>query len=105
MSFFSQVGAILWKDILSQLRSKEVLGSVLVFALLVIVIFNFTFDPGIADFQLLAPGVLWVAFTFSGVLNLSRSFAMEKEHDCLKGLMLCPVDREVTIAYSRRGRL
>lgn len=83
---------ILWKDILSELRTKDIVISVLVFALLVIVIFNFALEPS-PNTALLAAGVLWVAFTFAGVLNLSRSFVLEKDKGCLEGLMLCPLGR------------
>ena len=91
--FSSEVFAILWKDIISELRTKEIATSVLVFGLLVIVIFNFAFEPGPDTLGLVAPGILWVAFTFAGVLGLNRTFATEKENQCLEGLMLCPVER------------
>jgi heme exporter protein B len=87
----SKVFAILWKDILSEARTRDVATSVLVFALLVIVVFSFAFEPG--RIELVAPGILWVAFTFAGVLGLSRAFVLEKDKGCLEGLMLCPVDR------------
>lgn len=93
--FFGQVAAIFWKDLLSELRSKEIATSVLVFALLVLVVFNFAFEPGTDTIGLVAPGILWVAFTFAGVLGLNRTFATEKENSCLEGLMLCPIDRGV----------
>lgn len=85
----------LWKDTLSELRTRDIATSVLVFALLVIVIFNFAFEPEIEQQELVAPGILWVSFTFAGVLSFGRSFVQEKEGGCLEGLMLCPVDREV----------
>lgn len=87
----SKVFAILWKDILSEARTRDVATSVFVFALLVIVVFSFAFEPG--KIELVAAGILWVAFTFAGVLGLSRSFVLEKDKGCLEGLMLCPVDR------------
>ena len=90
----SKVFAIVWKDILSELRTREIVVSVLVFAILIIVIFNFAFDSGKDAIGLVAPGILWVAFTFAGVLCLNRTFASEREKGCLEGLMLCPVDRD-----------
>ena len=93
MSAFGQIGAILRKDILLELRSKEILSSMLVFSLIVVVIFNFIFDPGSEQIKLMAPGILWVAITFAGNLGLSRSFAREMEQGMLQGLLLCPVDR------------
>ena len=98
-----KVLAILWKDILSELRTRDIVASVLVFALLVIVIFNFAFEP--ERIGLVASGVLWVAFTFAGVLGLSRSFVLEKDNGCLEGLMLCPVDRNVIYFGKMLGSL
>ena len=72
----SKVFAIFWKDILSELRNKEIATSVLVFALLVLVIFNFAFEPGADTKGLVAPGILWVGFTFAGLLGLNRIFAI-----------------------------
>lgn len=92
-NLFDKVLIILWKDVLSELRARDIITSVLVFALLVIVVFNFAFEPG--RIELVTSGILWVAFAFAGVLALNRSFALEKERGCLEGLILCPVDREV----------
>ncbi len=91
----NRVMAIVWKDVLTELRTKEIATSVPVFALIVIVIFNFAFDPGGETFELAASGILWVAFTFAGVLSLNRNFAVEKERGCLEGLLLLPVGRDV----------
>ena len=93
MRFISEIFAILWKDLLSELRSKEIATSLLVFALLVLVISDFAFDPDKDTIISLGPGILWIAFTFAGVLGLNRTFATEKENSCLEGLMLCPIDR------------
>ena len=89
------VFAIFWKDILSGLRTKEVITSVLVFGLLVLVIFNFAFEPGSGTREAVAPGILWVALVFSGVLGLNRTYDPERENACIEGLMLCPVERHV----------
>lgn len=90
------------KDLLAEFRTKQMLNSMVIFALLVIVIFSFAFGneatiyiPNLKKkiIDILAPGMLWIAFTFAGMLGLSRSFAGEKEEGCLDGLKLCPVDR------------
>jgi len=101
--FLGKVLAILWKDILAELRTRDIVVSVLVFALLVIVIFNFAFEP--ERVGLVACGVLWVALTFAGVLGLSRSFVLEKDKGCLEGLMLCPVDGDVIYFGKMVGNL
>ena len=92
---FIAVFAIFWKDILSGLRTKEVITSVLVFGLLVLVIFNFAFETGSGTRDSVAPGILWVALVFAGVLGLNRTYDPERENACIEGLMLCPVERHV----------
>ena len=92
--FWVPVLAILWKDLLLEIRTKEVVTPVLVFSLLVVVVFNFAFEPSAALVPIVAPGVLWVAFTFAGTLGLNRAFALERERGGIDGLMLAPVGRE-----------
>lgn len=89
----SQIWLIVWKDLLTELRTREVTGSVLVFALLVLLVFNFTFDLRVERVLDVAPGVLWVTFIFAGTLVLNRAFTLEKDRGCLDGLLLLPVDR------------
>lgn len=105
MRFWNGVMAIAWKDILSELRTREIISSVLVFALLILLIFNFAFDLSPDLIRQIAPGLLWVAFAFSGVLALNRAFIPEKEENCLEGLMGCPVGREVIYAGKAIGSL
>jgi hypothetical protein len=64
-----------------------------VFSFLVIIIFNFAFPPGMGDVGWIIPGILWVAFIFSGLLGMGRSFGVEKDKGSLQGLLLCPVGR------------
>ena len=93
--YFAAIFAVLTKDVILELRTKDILASVMVFALLVIVIFNFALDPTPRTVALVAPGILWVAFLFGGVLGLNRSFAIEQDRGNLYGLMLAPVGRDV----------
>jgi len=95
MRMFAKILIIFWKDMLTEIRTKEVVISVLVFALLVLVIFSFAFSTGAGTMEPVAPGILWVALTFGGVIGFNRIFAVEKENSRLEGLMLCPVDRAV----------
>ncbi len=103
--FARQVYAVLAKDITAELRTKDIMSSVLVFAILVLVIFSFAFSPTAQTVALVAPGVLWVTFSFAGVLGLNRSFILEKDQGCLQGLMLCPVDRASIYAGKMLGSL
>jgi heme exporter protein B len=93
MSFLRQIAAIIRKDIIAELRTKEMFSSMFVFALLAVVVFNFAFELRVADAVTIAPGVLWVSVTFAGMLGLNRSFVLEKDRGCLDGLLLAPVDR------------
>lgn len=91
--FGRAVLAILWKDLAAEMRSRELLSAMLVFALLVILIFNFAIELAPALRPTITPGVLWVTLAFAGTLGLNRSMAVEKDRGCLDGLLLAPVDR------------
>ncbi len=94
----NKVWAIIKKDIVTELRTKELFSSMLVFALLVIVIFNFAFGFSSQLLDLAAPAMLWISFIFAGVLGLSRSFALEKEGNAVIGMLLTPTDRSLIYA-------
>jgi heme exporter protein B len=85
--------AIVFKDIVIEMRSKESLSSMTMFGVLVLVIFNFAFEPSSLERALIAPGTLWVAISFAAILGLNRSLAMEVDNDCLQGLLLAPLSR------------
>ena len=87
------VAAIVFKDIVIEMRSKESLSSTTMFGVLVLVIFNFAFEPSSLERALIAPGTLWVAISFAAILGLNRSLAMEIDNDCLQGLLLAPLSR------------
>jgi heme exporter protein B len=87
------VAAIIFKDILIEMRSKESVSSMLMFGVLVLTVFNFAFEPSSVDRSQIAPGILWVAFSFAAILGLNRSLAMEIDNDCLQGLLLAPLGR------------
>ena len=91
--YLRKILAIVGKDIATEIRTKEMLSAMFVFSLLVILIFNFAFDLRADNAQALAPGVLWVAIAFAGMLGLSRSFILERDRGVLDGLLLAPVDR------------
>ena len=92
-TYLKVIGSIVWKDLVAELRSRELLSAMLVFALLVILIFNFAIELQ-PDLRItITPGVLWVTFAFAGTLGLNRSMAVEKDRGCLDGLLLAPVDR------------
>jgi heme exporter protein B len=92
-SFFKALSAVVWKDLVAELRGKEMLSAMMVFALLVIFIFNFALELDPKTRNSLTAGIIWVTLTFAGTLGLNRSMAVEKDRGCLDGLLLAPVDR------------
>ncbi len=92
--FIRPVFLLMWKDILLEIRTKDVVVSLLVFSVVVLVVFNFALNvtPQVVNF--LAPGILWVAFAFAGVLAMNRAFVLERERGSLDALLLCPVNRD-----------
>ena len=82
------------KDLRAELRSRTALLSALVFAALVLVVFNFARDPTALSAEAIAPSALWITFTFGAIVALNRAFAMEREHAALDGLLLAPLPRE-----------
>jgi heme exporter protein B len=94
-NYMKAVSAIAWKDLSAELRSRELLSSMLVFSMLVILIFYFALELDVKARNGITAGALWVTFAFAGTLGLNRSMAVEKDRGCLDGLLLAPVDRSV----------
>jgi heme exporter protein B len=92
-AYLRALQAIVWKDLAAELRSRELITAMLVFALLVILIFNFALELDPKTRLSVTSGVLWVTFAFAGTLGLNRSMALEKDRGCLDGLLLAPIDR------------
>lgn len=92
MGLLRQAWTIYAKDLRLEWRTLDSLPAMFFFALLVLVIFQFAIDFTTTPFTELGPGVLWVTFTFAGILSLSHSFAIEREEDCMQGLLLSPAE-------------
>ena len=82
------------KDLAIEFRTRSAFLSAVVFALLAIVIFFFAWDATAVAAIDLAPGVLWVIFTFSGLLGMHRSFGVEQPDRAIDGLIAAPIERE-----------
>lgn len=94
MHVLRQVWPIVWKDCLTEFRTRETLLSMCFFAFLVLILFHFAFGAagGPRSAAVLA-GMLWVAFLLAGLLGLNQTFSAERYHGALEGLLLCPVNR------------
>ena len=87
MTFVRQVLVIMAKDLRAELRTKEAINASLSFALVVLLLFSFAFDPS----EETTGGLLWIVFAFAGTLLLNRSFARELQNDCLDALISAPI--------------
>src|SRR5438128_8265566 len=91
MSALSSITRItLAKDVRLEWRSKDALNSMLFFALLVVVIFSFAFDPVAEDSRRIAGGLVWTAFLFAAVLALNQTWARELHNQVLDGFRVSP---------------
>jgi heme exporter protein B len=104
-AFGRSAGAILWKDVVAELRSKELVSAMLVFALIVVVVFNFAVELRLDLARQTAIGFLWITILFAGMLGLGRSLAREKDRGCLDGLLLAPMVRGMIFVGKMLGNL
>ena len=91
MRFLSQVMVITTKDLRAEMRTKEAINASFAFALVILLILSFAFDPTEETTREISGGLLWIVFTFAGTLVLNRSFARELPNDCLDALIAAPV--------------
>ncbi len=107
MSGWRQFKAILRKDIVMELRTKEMLTSMGLYALLVLVVYYITLSQAGQDFEVrrIAAGLLWLAFIFTSLLGLNRSLVHEKDQGCLDALLISPIDRPIIFFGKAVGNL
>jgi heme exporter protein CcmB len=87
------IGLLLWKDVVVELRAKELVYATVFFAAVVLLVFCFAFLGGPKPTVDVAAGVLWVAIALAGTVGISRAFEREREGDTLRALLLAPVPR------------
>jgi heme exporter protein B len=91
MKFVRQVVTVAVKDVRAELRTKEAINASLAFALMILLLFSYTFDPSQEMMREVSGGLLWIVFAFAGTLTLNRSFARELPNDCLDALIAAPI--------------
>lgn len=91
MTFIRKLWAIVWKDLLSEFRTKEMILSMCLFSFLVLIIFSFALGTKVMNLKTIVPGILWVVFIFAGLMGLGRCFGVERDRGTLPGLLLCPL--------------
>jgi len=91
MQFIRRVLVIAVKDLRAEFRTKEAINASLAFAIVILLLFSFAFDPELETTQEMSGGLLWIVFAFAGTLILNRSFARELPNDCLDALIAAPI--------------
>jgi heme exporter protein B len=92
MALLSNAAALLGKEVRTEFRSRELLSTTIVFVLIVVVLFSFTFDPTTGESRRFGPGLLWLAFLFAASLMLQPCFLREQTNDTLSALRLAVSD-------------
>jgi heme exporter protein B len=104
-SFWTAAFAVAAKDVKIEWRTKTAFASAIVFAVLVLAVFYFARDPTAVSALDIAPGALWVTFTFAAMLGLNRAFLLERENHALDGLMLAPIPPSAIFVGKLLGNL
>ncbi len=104
VGFLRQTALLLWKDVVVELRAKEIVYATILFASIVLLVFAFAFLGGERPAADVSAGVLWVAIALAGTVGISRAFEREREGDTLRALMLSPAPRVASISFARGSR-
>lgn len=96
-SAFAQYRTLLGKDLRHEFRTREMLTSMGLYAILVLIVFGVVFAliGDEVDARSIAGGLVWVLIVFTSLMGLGRSFAFERESSCIEGLLVVPMDRSV----------
>lgn len=102
-SFFATVYAIVAKDLRVELRSRELVNTMVLFSLLAVLVFSFSFELDRVTRREVIPGMIWVTVIFASLLGLNRSMAMERDQGSIDALLLAPIDRSAIFCGKLAG--
>lgn len=105
MTFARRAWMVVWKDLQVERRSKEAFNSLFFFSLLLLFLFEFALGDNRERLLAALPGLLWLAFILTGLLGLGRTFLIERENDCLEGLLMAPGDKAAIYIGKLAGNL
>jgi heme exporter protein B len=94
MEYLRQVGALIWKDVVVEFRTRERVAAMGGFTVLVGILFNYAIDPTVVEPQGIAAGLIWMTIIFGGMLGLGRTFSLEEEEGAFQGILLSPIPRD-----------
>lgn len=92
--YLGQLAAVVRKDLVQELRTRQRLATMGAFTVLVGVLFNFSVDPALVRMQDIAAGLIWLTLIFAGVMGVGRTFALEAEDGAFQGVLLSPIPRD-----------
>jgi heme exporter protein B len=105
VSYARRAWIVLWKDFVTERRSKERVNALFFFTLLLLFLFQFALGTDRERLGAALPGLLWLGFVLSGLLGLGRAFLVERENDCWEGLLLAPGDKSAIYVGKVAGNL
>lgn len=94
MTYLRQVGIIVWKDVILEVRTRERIGAMGAFAVLVGILLNYAVDPAIVRPADVAAGFVWMTIVFGGLLGVGRTFQLEAEDAAFQGVLMSPAPRD-----------
>jgi heme exporter protein B len=94
MEYLRQMGAVIWKDVVVEFRTRERIAAMGGFTILVGILFNYAIDPTVVEPQAIASGLIWMTIVFGGMLGLGRTFHLEEEEGAFQGILLSPIPRD-----------
>ncbi len=94
MEYLRMLGAVVWKDLVVELRTRERFAAMAGFTVLVGILFNYAVDPTVVDPQGIAAGMVWLTVVFGGMLGLGRTFHLEEDEGAFQGVLLSPIPRD-----------
>ncbi|HBD98253.1 MAG TPA: hypothetical protein DC060_08650, partial [Gemmatimonadetes bacterium] len=93
-AYLGQIYAIVWKDLLLELRTRERVVAMGAFAVLSAVLFNYSIDRTAVRPQDIGAGLIWMTIVFGGLLGVGRTFHLESEDGAFRGVLMSPVPKD-----------
>ncbi len=89
--YMRQLGAVVWKDVRVELRTRQRIATTTAFAVLVPILFHYALDRTLVRPRDVGAGLIWMTIVFGGLLALGRTFELEEEESAMQGLLLSPI--------------
>ena len=88
---------ILKKDLLQEIKSKEIIISMLSYSVLVLVVVATTLKINSNNSLIIFGTIYWISVSFSILLGINKSISKEMDNKGIELLILAPIDQEIII--------